>query len=189
MAPNIESDEDISVDGAVAKLIAHECRFPTTRPDDVTNVSASAHAYSASAEPRQGNNIVCYHCGKRGHMKRNCFKWKREQPAMDGHATVSAVHDLGVHKPLDWLIDSGASHHVFLDRQSIIKYKSVSGLTVSCENGQPVPVLGVGSVHVVTEVWGPAHVRVAPRRTVRPPFCVLHHFIVEIGRNWCLPVF
>jgi hypothetical protein len=55
---------------------------------------------------------------------------------------------LGVHTPLDWLIDAGASHHVCAYRNAISTYCHVSGTTVKCANGQNVPV------HLVTDVDG-----------------------------------
>lgn len=78
LAQIIESDEDMSFKSAVARLITHECRVSqpsTARPAVVPPaLDASARAYAASGDEQK--KFVCCHCGKREHVKRNCFKWK-----------------------------------------------------------------------------------------------------------------
>ena len=63
----------------------------------------------------------CYHCGKMGHLKRNCYKFIREQKN-EGSATVAAEKGsmclseaLTVssdHISREWILDSGCSFHM-----------------------------------------------------------------------------
>ncbi|XP_046811334.1 uncharacterized protein LOC124420920 [Lucilia cuprina] len=65
----------------------------------------------------------CHYCGKKGHKKKNCFKWKRDQSnknvntAETGNNAISSVAEkvcLGssVSTVMKWVLDSGASDHM-----------------------------------------------------------------------------
>jgi hypothetical protein len=112
-------------------------------------VSADAHAY-VDWEGKARKGIVCYHCGKIGHIKRDCRKFLVEQA--EETCVQMAYCGLATHKPLEWFVDSGASHHVCVDTSAITEHRDVSNRTVKGANCQTVPVLGMGSVHLVTDV-------------------------------------
>jgi hypothetical protein len=146
-----EADDSNTFVDAVAKLLAHEGRLSCDAAAE--GPVADDHAYAAKAQrPRIRLHHVCYHYGEIGHIQRDCQKFFAEQ--VEEASVLTTYSGLGVHTPLDWLIVSGASHHVCTYRNTISACAEVFGRTVSCANGQTVPMLGMGSVHLVTDVDG-----------------------------------
>jgi hypothetical protein len=101
----------------------------------------------------------CWHCGKIGHLKKDCWKRKESEENSTKEAnlvvTNSAIIDqvLSVSSNLqyqeEWQLDSYASHHMCSHRIWFISYQSVDEGVVFMGNGIPCKIVGVGSVRIV----------------------------------------
>jgi len=139
---------------------------------------------------------VCWHCGRKGHIQRNCFKCKDGRnygnargfikgsryyqtpntnsvpEAIEGSsqadlavvraltATLSFVHHqqsyhtqsseslLNSDRNSNWIIDSGASHHLTADQRLFLALQPLKEeITVTVGNGQSIKAVGTGKVH------------------------------------------
>lgn len=119
---------------------------------------------SKSREKRQ-----CYHCGKTGHLKRNCYLLKKENSSQrqendknttatvsgeDGEVTLVS-HDDCCHVAdvdTEWIVDSGASYHCVPKREYFSTYKAGNFGTIKMGNQSVSQTVGIGDICVKTNV-------------------------------------
>lgn len=107
----------------------------------------SSRDKSRSKSKSNYKNLECHHCGKNGHIKKFCYKWKREnkgqsfenkQEKKDGvnneRVAAAANNDIIIvyddnmvnfscHQTT-WVINSGASLHVTSKKEFFTSYTS-----------------------------------------------------------------
>ena len=115
--------------------------------------------------------IECYHCGKPGHIKRECRILKRENLKEKGEesnkkedVTAALVYDGDVAILADdtsinltcqdfiWVIDSAASFHVMYMRDSFISYTAGDYGSVRMGNEVVAKIVGIGDVCLETDI-------------------------------------
>ncbi|KAK0604498.1 hypothetical protein LWI29_016259 [Acer saccharum] len=114
--------------------------------------------------------ISCFHCGKAGHKKFQCRKFKREQNNEKGeekkkgigHVATTADGDVCIFMEHDsvnltcqnshWVVDSGASYHVTSHRDYFSSYIGGQFGHVKMGNDVECKVVGMGDVWVNADV-------------------------------------
>ena len=114
----------------------------------------------------------CYHCGKEGHMKRNCYAWKRKQKEGknqrkdENKNTTAALSDEDVavlffgdeeclpvtDNEVEWIIDTAASYHVTPNKEFFTSYRLGDFGTVKMGNTSYSKIVGIGDVCIQTDV-------------------------------------
>ena len=109
-------------------------------------------------------NIKCYNCGKKGHIKKDCWsKKKSENPessnaqgnvastSKDGEVLYSeATATAGGRKQFTdvWLLDTGATWHMTSRREWFHNYKPISGGSVHMGDDHALEIVGIGTVKI-----------------------------------------
>lgn len=94
---------------------------------------------------KQKKVITCYFCGRAGHTKAKCYKFKKHNNKKNDAALLTA--GTGILKCSDWIVDSGATAHMCNDIEwfhNIVKCDR----TVCVADGSTLSCLGVGEVHI-----------------------------------------
>ncbi|KAA8515033.1 hypothetical protein F0562_018180 [Nyssa sinensis] len=114
----------------------------------------------------------CYHCGKEGDLKRNCYAWKREQKEENNNqkkneeknTTATFEGDevvvlscgeeecLHVGNEIEWVVDTGASYHATYNKEFFTSYKAGDFGTVKMGNTSHSKIVGIGDVCIRTSV-------------------------------------
>ena len=114
----------------------------------------------------------CFHCGKRGHIKRNCWHWNKEKTKEkdeknDDEKNTAAIvfHENVVMLSLEeqkcehvakndikWIIDSATSHHVISTKKLFTTYKAGDFGVVKMGNSSYSKIVGIGDVCIKTNV-------------------------------------
>lgn len=108
---------------------------------------------------KQDDNIGkrCHYCKLKGHLKKNCWKLKKDRNNNETKQHANSVeierHHIFSTAPRfqtsGWIIDSGATCHISTRRNDFIKFDNTSRETVSVANGQTVTSSGKGSCQLV----------------------------------------
>lgn len=115
-------------------------------------------AYGKSKPENKKKQVECYHCGKKGHIKRDCRTLKREmagEPSVSTDKKFAIMARTTTMNNSGWLVDSGASTHMTPDRNVLDNYKVLpKKVPIKVGNSEYVYGIGTGSVTVIATVDG-----------------------------------
>jgi len=118
---------------------------------------------------RRNNNLLCWYCTKKGHKEENCYTKKKAEDAREdrlgrrsrkresgivesagaAYASVQALAAGIGRNPgkAEWIIDSGASHHLCRKRSYFVKIKHLQKpILVHLGDGSAVPAIAAGTI-------------------------------------------
>ena len=119
-------------------------------------------------DKQQHETHECHYCHKKGHLKKDCWTFKRKQEAeknanndsepKDGKMSVAfdpkqldkllAARHSNNSAPSTWFVDSGASNHVTGDKRHFTTYTPIQGQQLETANGKRLTVRGKGNVTI-----------------------------------------
>ncbi|KAE8706560.1 hypothetical protein F3Y22_tig00110392pilonHSYRG00195 [Hibiscus syriacus] len=128
----------------------------TMRGRSTEHGQSSSHKHGRS-KSRSKKNLKCYHCGKKGHLKKDCWSLNKNSNPQGNTANTSDDGDAlcceasttveGRKRFADiWLIDSGATYHMTSRREWFHHYEPVSGGSVYSCNDHALEIVGVGTI-------------------------------------------
>lgn len=120
-----------------------------------TKENGKARRNNSRSKSRSKNDSECFFCGKKGHWKRDCWKYRAKnmdgkKAQKDGLANVtsrSEVELISVSQSTllydAWILDSGCSYHMCPNRDLFYTYESYNGV-----NDAPCKVIGIGTIKI-----------------------------------------
>ena len=149
------TDSKLELGAVLAKLLQAEQRLGGGERADnralFTNKASKPQHRAGTGS--SGNAKECWYCGKRGHLKAECQKKKRDEqrghswarwspsgpnPSMgdSGHRNVAAMGATVVNWDMDWVLDSGASNHIAGNKDLLSNVRAADrNITVCFANG------------------------------------------------------
>ncbi|KAK8991373.1 hypothetical protein V6N11_062388 [Hibiscus sabdariffa] len=123
---------------------------------------SSSHNHGRS-KSRSKKNLKCYTCGKKGHLKKDCWSLPKNSNPQGNIANTSDDGDVlcceasttmeGRKRFADiWLIDSGATYHMTSRREWFHNYESISGGSVYSCNDHALEIVGVGTIKLKIKI-------------------------------------
>ena len=112
------------------------------------NTQSSSHIKSGQRQHEKKsnfnvNNIKCFRCGKKGHVRSQCRDNERTDFACSLHENVSSLKEL-------FVLDSGATSHMCRNKQYFTNF-TTSNQEIVLASGETINAEGIGEVRVVTE--------------------------------------
>ncbi|KAH9779421.1 hypothetical protein KPL71_007705 [Citrus sinensis] len=119
------------------------------------------------SKSRSKKNVKCYNCGKKGHVKKECWsnqkrKEGKKPESSNAQGCIASTSDDGEilyseativskgRKRLSdvWLIDSGATWHMTSRREWFHTYEPISGGSVYIGNDHALEIAGIGTIKI-----------------------------------------
>ncbi|KAK0602044.1 hypothetical protein LWI29_029846 [Acer saccharum] len=138
-----------------------------TRGRSTERGPSGSHNHGRS-KSRSRKNVKCYSCGKKGHVKSEC--WHNKKKSGDNRAPESSSSQGCVASTSDdgevlysegntvaegrkrftdvWLLDSAATWHMTSRREWFHKYEHVSGGSVFMGNDHALEIAGIGTIKI-----------------------------------------
>ncbi|KAE8688623.1 hypothetical protein F3Y22_tig00110962pilonHSYRG00058 [Hibiscus syriacus] len=146
-----KEDKQVNLQQAEALTTMTTMRGRSTERDQ-----SSSHKHGRS-KSRSKKNLKCYNCGKKGHLKKDCWSLNKNSNPQgntantldDGDALCCEASTTvkGRKRFADiWLIDSGATYHMTSRREWFHHYEPVSGGSVYSCNDHALEIVGVGTI-------------------------------------------
>ncbi|KAK3888840.1 hypothetical protein Pcinc_007106 [Petrolisthes cinctipes] len=163
----LEANFEIPKMEFVTEKILHEERKSLVKDNDSISVKQEKAFYAKESR----KTIKCHHCGKEGHIKRNCWALKNQhtkqgagssgeksnsaeskQEGDDGNESVGllAAHAMSAcdKNVLDntWIVDSGATCYMCNNKELFVQYNDKDSVSVSLGDGHSLEALGSGKI-------------------------------------------
>ena len=146
----LEASPEVPSLELVTERLLHEERKRKDKLVEQNNSSVgSSHdaLFTSNSQKPRFNGPVCFYCGERGHIKRNCEEWKKrveerenggqsdskKQPEIanfsyvqksdtrssdsEDYECIALVSKVAVRNKSRWIVDSAASNHMCCDRR------------------------------------------------------------------------
>ncbi|KAM1154260.1 hypothetical protein ACFX19_037276 [Malus domestica] len=179
---NSASNGVLTLDNVKNSMLNEETRRKTSGTDSSQVFVTENRGRSKSRGPRGHGRSpsrsksrfrgACHHCGKEGHMKKNCRVWKREQregnnQKKDDTGNTTAVicgdvpeilsvgeclHMGNSDRDIEWIFDNGASFHATSKREFFSTYKEGDFGIVKMGNESYSKILGIGDICLRTNL-------------------------------------
>lgn len=162
----LEANPDVPALETVTERLLHEERKMKDRGDEETSREKEEAMLGQRKPPK------CQHCGRVGHVKRNCWnlsegrKFKpyhqgkdakqkankaavRDSSSGEDSDTLIACHALSASATSNWIVDSGATCHMCGNDKLFTKLQSLEiPVNVTLGDGHTLEATGRGTVHV-----------------------------------------
>ena len=165
----LEASVDVPRMDVVTERLLHAERKQKGREDD----RSQSKAMTMANDSRRA--VKCYHCGRAGHIRRNCPDLNNDEnnprlPSQKGgchHRANKTSRDSDSEKDLlvinhalqvsssskNWVIDSGATCHMCNSKKAFVELRSVNPkMQVSLGDGHRLDVAGEGVVSLKTKL-------------------------------------
>lgn len=138
------------------------------------------------------NDLICHFCGKKGHIKANCFKRNKGNGSSKGGATSKLAFTCFASeaKNDEWYMDSGASYHMTPNESILVnKVKSdVNDITVA--NNSKMNVESMGKTNLTLnkndiEIGKVLHIPDLTANLLSVYQIVQKDNVVVFDKNWC----
>lgn len=133
-----------------------------------TNRGRSKSRNFRNSSGKSNANVECYYCKKKGHYKKDCRAWlKQQNNGQQGkHAekstTAAMTEDVVIlsfgeeeclhvdDQKVEWVIDTGATYHATPTQEFFTTYKSGDFGTVRMGNSDQSKIAGIGDICIET---------------------------------------
>ena len=156
------TEKKLSLEDLLAKCLVVEQRNTSAPAEDKAYFSKGGRSQPSAgqqAKPTSSESRKCYHCGKPGHLKRDCKKMQRDeqasgrqqdqqQPSNLSHAFGNmAFSALTTASGDEWALDSGASRHITGDVSKMTHLKQLEEpITITLFNRDQAKAEAMGDV-------------------------------------------
>lgn len=191
MSMNVVSWSDV-----VNRLTSEEIRQKDSCKieEQTAMLSDRSRPKKAFKKKKDKKSVTCFNCGKQGHYKNECRSTRHD---MEESNVAFHAHDTSVHVDSRWIIDSGASNHMCMQRDSFVTYETeMSSKSVStAKTGNKLKVLGVGTVAVVISLGNKLvkirlentlHVEDLSKNLFSVPAILKKGMKIEMGQTGCM---
>lgn len=114
------------------------------------------------------SSYACYHCGIKGHLKKNCRKLHKEKEQLkqkDGDALVTTHGEVAIcsiqeetclhvssQEENEWVVDTAASYHATSRKDFFTTYKAGDFGVVKMGNTSSCEIVGIGDIKIQTNI-------------------------------------
>ena len=176
---NAAPDGKLTIDMVTSSLLNEEVRrksLPTSGSHALVSEEARGRSRNRDTDRRDKSrgrsksrkHLKCYYCDKTSHMKKDCWKLKKDLKNKDnkdqGETNTNVVHDdmvilsdcendcLTADCDASWVVDSGSSYHATPSRIFFTTYEPSDLGIVKMKNSDTSKIVGLGDVHIVTNM-------------------------------------
>src|SRR5712675_442660 len=154
-----------------SEIIAQIINEEACQSGSSLNSAKVAPIKSSSNKKKDHTNLTCHYCNKKGHIKPDCRKKKKDEKdkkekenalgnkAANTHVAIHSASIEEINNDLNvslyaaqkdtWMIDSGATHHITPHASDFSSYSKIKG-AVRLGDKSTVAQEGVGSVTIKT---------------------------------------
>lgn len=136
-----QPEETISLEYVMEKLLDEAERRGEGNGIENDNSALKGQQY------KKKKSIKCFHCNKMGHVKKDCFKWKKQNATVSQGECDEEEICLQVANGRGWVIDSGASIHMISNRNFFSKIENTNS-KVYIADGRSLNAVGIGSGYI-----------------------------------------
>jgi len=150
--------DDLRLPFVQQALLSEEQKFGKTADESLLVSKASGSGSGSGSKFKRKFKVTCYHCGKVGHIKRDCMEFKKKKN--EGARVAVEEVEVGFTTALmtadfqGWCIDSGATSHVCNDVELFRHLDRSLKEDITVANGDILKSEGRGECSVTVVVGG-----------------------------------